>query len=147
MNNNKPGCSRQAPVAGNGSADDIWLAATWQFIGSQLPAPPATVVELGCGQAGGHIPMLTRLGYQATGVDPEAPQGPAYQRINFEDYRPGHPMDAVIASVSLHHTNDLGAVLDHASEIISVGGAMIVIEWISEDFDEATARWCFRHRQ
>jgi tRNA-Thr(GGU) m(6)t(6)A37 methyltransferase TsaA len=146
MNDTKPGCNHRAPVAGHGSADDIWLAATWQFIGSHLPAPPATVVELGCGQAGGHIPALTRLGYHATGVDPEAPQGPAYQRTTFEDYQPGSPVDAVVASVSLHHANNLGAVLDHAREIMSVGGAMLVIEWISEDFDETTARWCFRHR-
>lgn len=146
MNDNTRERAPETPAAGNGSAHDIWLAATWQFIGSQLPAPPATVVELGCGEAGGHIPTLTRLGYRATGVDPEAPQGPGYQRISFEDYRPGGPVDAVIASVSLHHANDLGEVLDHASEIISVGGVMLVIEWFSEDFDEATARWCFRHR-
>ena len=143
MNDNTRERAPETPAAGNGSAHDIWLAATWQFIGSQLPAPPATVVELGCGEAGGHIPTLTRLGYRATGVDPEAPQGPGYQRISFEDYRPGGPVDAVIASVSLHHANDLGEVLDHASEIISVGGVMLVIEWFSEDFDEATARWCF----
>ncbi len=146
MNDNKPGRARQAAVAGRGSADDIWLAATWRFIGGQMPPSPATVVELGCGQAGGHIPALTRLGYQATGVDLEAPQGPAYQRTTFEDYQPGSPVDAVVACVSLHHVNNLGVVLDHASEIMSAAGVMLVTEWISEDFDEATAGWCFRHR-
>jgi SAM-dependent methyltransferase len=131
------------------SPDGIWLAATWPFIRGQLPSPPARVIELGCGKFGGHIPALTRAGYSATGVDPEAPEGAAYQRTAFEDYRPessGIPADAVIASVALHHVTDPGAALDHVAEVLRPHGALVVIEWISEDFDEAAAQWCFRHR-
>jgi Methyltransferase domain len=104
------------------------------------------VIELGCGQAGGHIPALIRAGYDATGVDPEAPQGAAYRQAAFEDYQPGEPADAVIASVSLHHVDDPGTALDHVAGVLRPDGALIVIEWISEDFDEATARWCFGHQ-
>lgn len=113
---------------------------------SQLPPAPARVIELGCGQAGGQIPALVRAGYDATGVDPEAPKGAAYRQIAFEDYRPDGPADAVIASVSLHHVDDPGAVLDHAADMLGADGTVVVIEWISEDFDEATARWCFGHQ-
>jgi len=137
----------QGEVPARGSDGDvIWLAATWPFIRSQLPPPPARVIELGCGPAGGHIPALVRAGYDATGVDPQAPEGVAYRRAAFEDYWPETPADAVIASVSLHHVEDPGAALDHVAEVLGPGGTVIVVEWISEDFDEATARWCFGHQ-
>src|SRR5262244_1362423 len=126
--------------------DEAWLAATWPFIRGQLPPPPARVTELGCGQAGGHIPALLAAGYDATGVDPEAPEGPSYRRMAFEDYWPDGPVDAVIASVSLHHTGDPGAVLDHVREVLGPDGTVVIIEWASEEFDETTARWCFTRR-
>jgi SAM-dependent methyltransferase len=133
-------------VGGGGSADEIWLSATWPFVRGQLPPPPARVIELGCGQAGGHIPALVQAGYDATGVDPEAPEGTEYGQAAFEDYWPEGPADAVIASVSLHHVEDPGVALDHVAEVLGPDGTLIVIEWISEDFDEATVRWCFGHQ-
>jgi len=135
-----------AVPAQGASEDGTWLAATWPFVLSQLPPPPARVIELGCGQAGGHIPALIRAGYDATGVDPEAPEGAAYRQAAFEDYPPEKPADAVIASVSLHHVDDPGTALDHVADVLRPDGALIVIEWISEDFDEAAARWCFGHQ-
>ena len=133
-----------AVPAQSASPDGTWLAATRPFVRSQLPPPPARVIELGCGQFGGHVPALIRAGWDATGVDPQAPEGAAYRRAAFEDYRPDGPADAVIASVSLHHVEDPGAALGHAAEILGPDGTLVVVEWISEDFDEATARWCFR---
>jgi SAM-dependent methyltransferase len=132
-------------AASGGSPDAIWLAATWPFIRDHLPAAPTAITELGCGASGGHVPALRRAGYQATGVDPEAPDGPGYQRMRFEDYHPQRPAAAVVASVSLHHIEDIAAALDHVARILAPGGTVIIVEWISEDFDEATARWCFRH--
>src|SRR5690348_15171794 len=133
-------------TTGGTSADGAWLAATWPFVRGQLPPPPARVIELGCGALGGHVPALTRDGYDATGVDPEAPEGPSYVRTPFEAYRPDGLADAVVASVSLHHVTDPGAALDHVVEVLRPGGVLVVAEWISEDLDEATARWCFRHQ-
>lgn len=137
---------RLVPAGCRTASDDIWLAATWPFITSQLPPPPARVIELGCGPSGGHIPALVRAGYQATGVDPEAPEGAAYRPAAFEKYWPERSADAVIASVSLHHVVNPGAALDHVAEVLGPDGTLIVVEWISEDFDEATARWCFGHQ-
>lgn len=128
------------------SVDDIWLTATWPFVRGQLPAAPAVVAELGCGTAGGHVPALLRAGYHATGVDPQAPEGRPYRRMAFEDYRPDGPVDAVIASVSLHHVDDLAGTVGRLADILTADGKLVVVEWISEDFDEATARWCFGRR-
>jgi SAM-dependent methyltransferase len=134
------------------ASDEAWQAATWPFIRDQLPPSPASVIELGCGPLGGHVPALLRAGYRAVGVDPEAPEAPdapedpAYLRIAFEDYRPDAQVDAVIASVSLHHVHDPAAALEHVADLLVPGGTLIVIEWISEDLDEPTARWCFLHR-
>jgi SAM-dependent methyltransferase len=133
-------------MADGTSADGTWLAATWPFVRGQLPPPRARLIELGCGPAGGHVPALIRAGYDATGVDPEAPEGPAYVRATFEEYRPEGPADAVVASVSLHHVDDPAAVVDRIAQLLAPDGVLVVVEWISEDFDEATARWCFRHQ-
>lgn len=138
------GHAGQEHTAGGTSADGVWLAATWPFVRGQLPPRPARVIELGCGPLGGHVPALIRAGYDATGVDPEAPEGPAYVRATFEEYRPQGPADAVIASVSLHHVDDPGVALDHVVEVLRPDGVLVAVEWISEDFDESTARWCFR---
>jgi SAM-dependent methyltransferase len=128
------------------SPDEIWLAATWPFVRTQLPPPPARIIELGCGQAGGHITRMLDAGYAATGVDPEAPDGHVYRRVRFEDYRPDVPADAVVASLSLHHVAKLAVVLDRVCGLLRPGGTLVVIEWAWENFDQATAQWCFRHQ-
>jgi SAM-dependent methyltransferase len=128
------------------TGDEIWLAAMWPFVRGQLPGAPAAIIELGCGAAGGHVPALLAAGYQAVGVDPEAPAGDGYLAIPFEQYRPGEPVDAVLASLSLHHVADLGAVLDQVAGLLRPGGTLVVIEWGWDTLDEATARWCFGQR-
>src|SRR4029450_11554385 len=71
--------------------DDRWLAAVWPFVRGQLPPAPATVLEVGCGTLGGFVPALGERGYQALGVDPEAPEGSDYQRVEFEQYEAPAP--------------------------------------------------------
>jgi SAM-dependent methyltransferase len=128
------------------TAGEIWLAAMWPFVRGQLPGPPAAVIELGCGEAGGHVPALLDAGYQAVGIDPEAPAGDSYLAIPFEQYRPGQPVDAVLASLSLHHVANPGEVLDQVAGLLRPGGTLVVIEWGWDTLDEATARWCFGQR-
>lgn len=132
-------------TSGDGTVERIWLAATWPFFRDQLPLPPARVVELGCGPYGGQVPALLTAGYDAVGVDPQAPDGSEYMQLPIEEFHPDRPLDAVIASVSLHHVDDLGEVLDHVANMVRPGGSVVVVEWFSEQFDEATAQWCFRH--
>jgi SAM-dependent methyltransferase len=125
------------------SSDERWLAALWPFVRGWLPAAPAKVVEIGCGQLGGFVPMLEATGYAATGVDPEAPPGPAYRRDEFERSELPGGLDAVIACTSLHHVVGLDEALDKMHALLAPGGVIVVVEWARERFDEATARWCF----
>lgn len=87
--------------------------------------------------------MMRSAGYEAVGVDPEAPDGPWYERTEFEQYPVPGPAGAVVACTSLHHVADLGEVLDRVGAALVPGGALVVVEWARERFDEATARWCF----
>jgi SAM-dependent methyltransferase len=123
--------------------DHRWLTAMWPFVRGQLPGAPATVLEIGCGPLGGFVPALVRDGYDAVGVDPEAPEAPGYHRVEFEHYEPPQPAECVIACTSLHHVADLDDVLDKVGATLAPSGALVVVEWASERFDEATARWCF----
>jgi SAM-dependent methyltransferase len=123
---------------------DRWLDATWPRVRDRLPAPPARVLELGCGAVGGHVPRLRAAGYDAIGVDPAAPDGEDYRRVDFERYDADSAFDAVVASTSLHHVADPAAVLDRIAGILGRGGRVVVIEWHWEAFDEPTAEWAFR---
>ena len=123
--------------------DDPWLGAVWPFVRGQLPPAPATVLEVGCGTLGGFVPALLDAGYHAVGVDPEAPEGSEYRRIEFERDEPPQPVDCLVASLSLHHVADLPEVLDRLVARLGPGGVLVVVEWAWERFDEATAHWCF----
>jgi len=125
------------------TSDETWLAAVWPFVRGWLPAPPAAVVEIGCGPLGGFVPMLRAAGYDATGVDPEAPDGPGYHQVEFERYQMPGPAAAVVACTSLHHVADVGEVLGLAGAALAGGGTIVVVEWARERFDDATAQWCF----
>ena len=120
-----------------------WLSAVWPFVRGWLPPAPAEVVEIGCGPLGGFVPRLEQAGYQATGIDPEAPAGPAYRQADFEHAELPGQVDAIVACTSLHHVADLGEVLDLIHAALVPGGVAVVVEWARERFDEATARWCF----
>jgi len=120
-----------------------WLAAMWPFVRGWLPAAPARVAEIGCGPLGGFVPRLEQAGYEATGIDPEAPPGPSYRQAKFEDCDLDHPVDAIVACTSLHHVADLGAVLDLVHATLVPGGVAVIVEWARERFDEQAARWCF----
>jgi SAM-dependent methyltransferase len=87
--------------------------------------------------------MLESAGYEATGVDPEAPRGPAYRQVEIERYDMPDRLDACVACTSLHHVTDLASVLDLLDATLVPGGRVIIVEWARERFDEATARWCF----
>ena len=66
------------------TADEQWLTAMSPFVRANAPPPPAHVLEIGCGTLGGFVPMLRADGYEATGIDPHAPDEVHYQRTTFE---------------------------------------------------------------
>jgi SAM-dependent methyltransferase len=125
------------------TSNEPWLDAAWQIARAALPAPPARVVEIGCGRLGGFVPMLLSGGYAAIGVDPEAPAGESYRRVEFEKLELPERVDAVIACTSLHHVADPELVVDRIAGALTSAGTLVVIEWDWASFDEPTARWCF----
>jgi SAM-dependent methyltransferase len=125
------------------TAAQRWLAAVWPVVLGRLPAPPARVVEIGCGSLGGFVPMLHSAGYDAVGVDPNAPDGDSYRRVAFEEAELFTNVDAVVASTSLHHVAEPREVIARIARSLAKTGTLVVVEWASEDFDEPTARWCF----
>jgi SAM-dependent methyltransferase len=125
------------------ASGERWLTALWPFVLAQLPPPPARVLELGCGPLGGFVPQLLADGYDAVGIDRNAPPGEGYRQGDFERDEPGEPVDAIVASRSLHHVGDLDEVLDRVAASLTRGGLVIVAEWRWERFDERSARWCF----
>jgi SAM-dependent methyltransferase len=122
-----------------------WLSATWPLVQQRLPAPPATVLDVGCGSVGGFVPMLVGAGYDAVGIDPKAPDEARYQQVEFEHADLPAEVDAVMASTSLHHVANPAMVIDGMVAALAPGGIVVVVEWASEKFDEQTARWCFGH--
>ena len=125
------------------AAAEGWLGAVWPVVQGFLPRPPARVVEIGCGSLGGFVPMLSSSGYDASGVDPNAPEGASYRRVEFENAEPFADVDALVASTSLHHVTDPADVLDRVIRALGPGGRIVVIEWDREAFDEPTAEWAF----
>ncbi|MFD8528937.1 class I SAM-dependent methyltransferase [Streptosporangium canum] len=125
------------------TADERWLATMWPFVHEQLPPSPGRILEIGCGPLGGFVPALRSHGYDAVGVDPQAPQGADYHRTEFERHRVTAPVDVIVACTSLHHVADLYEVVDLMADALTPGGVLVVVEWARERFDEATARWCF----
>jgi SAM-dependent methyltransferase len=119
------------------------LATLWPLVRRRLPAPPARVVEIGCGPLGGFVPMLRADRYDAVGIDPQAPEQPHYQRLEFERAELPSQVDAVVASASLHHVADPTDVIDRITSTLTSGGTVVVLEWAWEKFDEQTAMWCF----
>jgi SAM-dependent methyltransferase len=87
--------------------------------------------------------MLLESGYDAVGIDPKAPEGAHYQRVEFERAEVPRPLDAVVASTSLHHVADPAEVVERMAAVLGPGGVVVVVEWASERFDEKTAHWCF----
>jgi SAM-dependent methyltransferase len=126
------------------SSPDRWLSALWPGVQQHLPAPPATIVELGCGRSGGFVPRLRDAGYDALGVDPQAPDGQEYLRTEFEQSELPRPVHGLIACTSLHHVADPGEVVARIADALDPGGVLVVVEWDWEAVDEETARWALR---
>jgi SAM-dependent methyltransferase len=117
-----------------------WQQRVEQFVLSQIGDPPARVLEVGCGE-GELAQALARVGHCVTAIDPRAPEGPIFRRVRLEELSDPGPFDYVVASLSLHHIEDLGSALDKVANLLRAGGAVVVVEFAWDRFDEATARW------
>jgi SAM-dependent methyltransferase len=112
------------------------------FVLSQLAPPPRRVLEVGCGD--GELALgLAAAGYDVVAIDPEAPDGEIFRRTTIEAFADPGPVDAVVASLSLHHVHDLGGVLDKVTRLLR--GPLIVNELAWDRLEPMTPEWEEEH--
>jgi SAM-dependent methyltransferase len=112
------------------------------FVLSQLPPPPARLLEVGCGK-GELARALAERGYDVVAIDPEAPEGPIFRRTAIEAFDEPGRFDAVVASLSLHHFHELGAALDKLRRLSD--GPLILNEHAWDRLEPMTPEWKEEH--
>ena len=112
------------------------------FLLDVLP-PRARVLDVGCGD-GALVERLAAAGFDAVGVDPNAPASPRLVRERVEDATGIGRFDAICAVTSLHHA-DLERVLPAMAELLRPGGLVVVSEFSWEAYDERAAAWVGEH--
>lgn len=131
---------RQVAVAWHSAR---WLPVAFGLTRPHLPAAPATIVDVGCGPFGGIVPALVAAGYDAVGVDPEAPATGRYRSQPLAEANLPTSVAAVTACLSLHHIDDLEGAVDLIAEALGHDGVLVVLEMDWPAFDDAAAEWCF----
>jgi SAM-dependent methyltransferase len=123
---------------------------TLDHLKTLLPAPPARVLEAGCGR-GALAAALTELGYDVTGVDRDAEMvaaaGERGVPVIEADVRDvSGEYDVVLFTRSLHHAEDLDGILAHAVTLLTPGGQVIIEEFAWERVDDAAAAFLYDNR-
>jgi SAM-dependent methyltransferase len=106
------------------------------FVRAHLPRAPGRVLEVGAG-GGALARILVADGHDVTAIDPEAPDGPPFRRERVEEHD-GAGYDVVVAARSLHHVDDLDAVV---AKIARIGRRFVLAEFARERLDAAAAAW------
>ena len=113
-----------------------------EFVLSQLPPTPARVLEIGCGK--GEVALaLAERGHDVIAIDPDAPDGPIFRRVTIEAFDEPGPFDGVVASRSLHHVHELGAMLDKVLRLLR--GPLILNEFAWDRREPMTPAWEEEH--
>jgi SAM-dependent methyltransferase len=100
------------------------------------------VLEVGCGD-GALARRLAADGYEVVAVDPDAPDGLIFRRTTIEAFEEPGPFDAVVASLSLHHVQNLGGVLDKLVRLSL--GPLVVNEFAWDRYEPITPEWEEEH--
>src|ERR687894_2791494 len=93
-----------------------WQRRVEEFVLGQIGNPPARVLEVGCGK--GELALaMARAGHSVTAIDPRAPEGPIFRRTRIEEFTDPAQFDHVVASLALHHVEDLGMALGNIANL------------------------------
>jgi SAM-dependent methyltransferase len=116
------------------------------FVLAHLPPVPARVLDVGCGE-GVLARALADAGHAVTAIDPEAPAGPLFRRLTLEEFAEPGLFDAVVASRSLHHVENLAAALERIAALLAPRGVLVVNDFAKERLDGPTAEWYLDRRR
>jgi SAM-dependent methyltransferase len=114
------------------------------FVRGALPAPPASVLEVGAGR-GELAVSLSDAGYAITAVDPAAEPGGIVQQRSLLEARGSY--DAAVSVVALHHIDPLEESCAHLATMLSPGGRLVIDEIDIDRYDERALRWWASQRQ
>ena len=106
------------------------------FVLEHLPPAPARVLEVGCGDRGGVVPLLLDAGYDALGVDPHAPEGEHFRRGDYRDVDGEY--DVAVAGRVLHHVEPLD---EGIAKLASLAPVLVVDEFAWDRIDGAAQSW------
>jgi SAM-dependent methyltransferase len=109
------------------------------FVKEHAP-PPARLLEIGCG-SGELARVLAADGYDVVAIDPAAPAEGIFRRATLEEFATEDTYDVVVASLSLHHVEDLDAAVDRIASLIAPTGRLVLQEWAKERLVDETAHW------
>jgi hypothetical protein len=115
-----------------------------EFLLERLPAPPARVLEVGCGEEGGVTPALAEAGYDVLGVDERAPEGERFRRITLQQLEEPASFDAVVAERVFHHVHPLGEALDKVARLAPL---FVLDEFAWDRIDDPTRDWYERQHR
>ena len=113
------------------------------FALSQLPPPPARILEVGGGPRGGIVAELCRAGYDAVGVDPRAPEGERFRAVELAEVDEER-FDAVVAERVFHHVHPLDAAVDKLARMTSL---VVLDEFAWDRIDAPSQDWYERQHR
>jgi ubiquinone/menaquinone biosynthesis C-methylase UbiE len=111
-----------------------------------LPAPPARILEVGCG-AGDLACALQQRGYDVVALDKSEEnvarartKGVEAATVSWPDFV-DLPFDAILFTRSLHHIQPVSLALRRAHELLNDGGTLLVEDFAYHEASTRTILW------
>ena len=120
-------------------SDDLFA-----WIRDWLPSPPARILDVGCGD-GASTKRLRTAGFEAIGIDPEAPAEEGFLQLPLEKQPADSRFDAAVAIRSLHHVHALETALDRLHAVLRPWGRLVLFEFAVENLDASARGWLAKY--